>query len=77
MHLTSIYGEMFQGEIVAERDNVFIAEDLDGERHVIRKEQLGAHEPERAGVRWMKESFDYRENMMNSAPPQRRHIRWV
>lgn len=76
MELTSIYGEIFQGEIVAELENVLIAEDLGGERYVIRKEQLG-YKPKRAGKRWVKESFDYRENMMNTAPPQRRYVRWA
>ena len=76
MELTSIYGEIFQGEIVAELENVLIAEDLGGERYVIRKEQLTTHKPKRAGKR-LKESFDYRETMINSAPPQRRYVRWA
>lgn len=39
----NIYGEPITGELVLERKNTCIVQTNDGERHVVRKEDLGQY----------------------------------
>ncbi|XJS09868.1 hypothetical protein ACF3NG_06895 [Aerococcaceae bacterium WGS1372] len=69
MELTSIYGEMFKGEIISELENVVIAEGEDGKRYVVHKEKLGSHKRPKTG-RHLNERYDLEGTMMRSVMPK-------
>lgn len=70
MELTSIYGEMFSGEIVSELTNVVIAEDYLGNRYTVHKSTLGKHTPiQQSGAKF--NSFSLKDSIQMGVPPKR------
>lgn len=67
MELTSIYGEMFSGEIVSELDNVVVAEDELGNRYTVHKSTLGNHKAKRANRNYPR-GFNLVQSMRMGAP---------
>lgn len=70
MELTSIYGEMFSGEIVSELTNVVIAEDNLGNRYTVHKSTLGKHTPiQQSGTKFNR--FSLKDSIQMGVPPKR------